>query len=144
MEETIIDEALAKAKPSDEIELFSEHALDRMRERGISIESVFQAMSFGRIYYRRGATIYVIGKKELVRYERDGVDLRKHEGIHVLTSREGEVITVCRNRSLSWLRPRKRMPRRWLKANRRRQMKRDIDWVFSASTYKAEPTQTPC
>ena len=122
MDETIIAEAPAVAKPTDEVELFSEHALDRMRERGITIEGVFQAMSFGRIFYRRGAIIYVIGKKEVGRCERDGVDLREHEGIHVLTSRNGDVMTVYRNRSLSRLRPRRRMPRRWLKSNHRRQL----------------------
>ena len=125
MEETISDEAPAAAKSTETVELFSEHALARMEERGITIEGVFQAMSFGRIFYRRGATIYVIGKKELERCERDGVDLREHEGIHVVACREGEVMTVYRNRALSRLRPRRRMPRRWLKANRRRQLKRD-------------------
>ncbi len=122
MEETIIAEVPAAAKLTDEVELFSEHALKRMSERGITIEGVFQAMSFGRIFYRRGATTYVIGKKEVERCERDGVDLQEYEGIHVLVGRNGDVMTVYRNRTLSRLRPRRRMPRRWLKADRRRQL----------------------
>ena len=122
MQETIANDKPVAAKPTAAVELFSQHALARMGERGISIEGVFQAMSFGRVFYRRGATTYVIGKKELELYGHDGVDLQEHEGIHVVMSREGEVMTVYRNRALSKLRPRKRMPRRWLKANRHRQL----------------------
>ena len=122
MQDTLIDEAPVTAKPTEAVELFSEHALARMGERGITIEGVFQAMSFGRMFYRRGAITYVIGKKEVARYFRDDLDLRDHEGIHVVTNRDGTVMTVYRNRALSRIRPRKRMPRRWLKADRRRQL----------------------
>ena len=122
MNDAVAEEAVTSTHPHGAVELFTEHALKRMGKRGITIQSVFQVMSFGRVLYRRGATIFVIGKKEVQYYQRDGVDLQEHEGIHVVVSRSGNVMTVYRNRALSRLRPRRRMPRRWLKANRRREL----------------------
>ena len=69
----------------------SEHALERMQQRGISHEAVFQTIAFGRISRGRGATIYAIGKKEISEFAEDGIDLSGYEGVHVVMTRRGTV-----------------------------------------------------
>ena len=98
----------------------SEHALERMQQRGISNEAVFQTIAFGRIGRGRGATIYAIGKKEIAEFAKDGIDLSQYEGVHVVMTRRGTVSTVYRNLSLPKLKPKKRMPQRIFRQNLRR------------------------
>jgi hypothetical protein len=98
----------------------SEHALERMQQRGISHEAVFQTIAFGRISRGRGATIYAIGKKEVSEFAEDGIDLSDYEGVHVVMTRKGTVSTVYRNLSVPKLKPRKRMPERIFRQNLRR------------------------
>ena len=98
----------------------SEHALERMQQRGISNEAVFQTIAFGRIGRGRGATIYAIGKKEIAEFAKDGIDLSQYEGVHVVMTRRGTVSTVYRNLSLPKLKPKKRMPQRTFRQNLRR------------------------
>jgi hypothetical protein len=98
----------------------SEHALERMQQRGISHEAVFQTIAFGRISRGRGATIYAIGKKEISEFAEDGIDLSGYEGVHVVMTRRGNVSTVYRNVSVPKLKPRKRMPQRIFRQNLRR------------------------
>ena len=98
----------------------SEHALERMQQRGISHEAVFQTIAFGRISRGRGATIYAIGKKEISEFAEDGIDLSGYEGVHVVMTRRGTVSTVYRNVSVPKLKPRKRMPQRIFRQNLRR------------------------
>ena len=95
----------------------SEHALERMQQRGISHEAVFQTIAFGRISRGRGATIYAIGKKEISEFAKDGIDLSGYEGVHVVMTRKGTVSTVYRNVSVPKLKPKKRMPRRIFRQN---------------------------
>ena len=98
----------------------SEHALERMQQRGISHEAVFQTIAFGRISRGRGATIYAIGKKEISEFAEDGIDLSDYEGVHVVMTRRGTVSTVYRNVYVPKLKPRKRMPQRIFRQNLRR------------------------
>ena len=98
----------------------SEHALERMQQRGISHEAVFQTIAFGRISRGRGATIYAIGKKEITEFAEDGIDLSDYEGVHVVMTRRGTVSTVYRNLSVPKLKPKKKMPERIFKQNLRR------------------------
>jgi len=98
----------------------SEHALERMQQRGISHQAVFQTIAFGRIGRGRGATIYAIGKKEIAEFAKDGIDLSDYEGVHVVMTRRGTVSTVYRNLSVPKLKPRKRMPERIFRQNLRR------------------------
>lgn len=98
----------------------SEHALERMQQRGISHEAVFQTIAFGRISRGRGATIYAIGKKEISEFAEDGIDLSGYEGVHVVMTRRGTVSTVYRNVSVPKLKPKKRMPQRIFRQNLRR------------------------
>ena len=98
----------------------SEHAIERMQQRGISHKAVFQTIAFGRISRGRGATIYAIGKKEIAEFAKDGIDLSQYEGVHVVMSRRGIITTVYRNADMPRLKPRKRMPRRIFRQNLRR------------------------
>jgi hypothetical protein len=83
------------------------HAWERMSGRGFSPETVRKVLSFGRIAHIRGATIYAVGRKEIARYTTRGVDLGGLDGVQVVCSDNGTVITVYRNRDLRGLRPRR-------------------------------------
>ena len=89
----------------------SQHAWKRMCSRGISSHSVQRVIHYGRVAHVRGATIYAVGRKEVERHKRNGVDLSKVEGVHVVSSKDGKVITVYRNHDLRGLRPCKRVHR---------------------------------
>jgi len=108
--ESIIREAIARHS-------LSIHAIERMQQRGISNEAVFQTIAFGRITRGRGATIYAIGKKEVGEYAKQGIDLSYCEGVHVVMNRRGTVSTVYRNLSMPKIKPRRRMPERIFKQN---------------------------
>src|SRR5436853_338295 len=78
--------------------LFSRHALRRMNARCITDRAVELVQQYGREIHARGAIYYVVGRKE-VESLADRVDLSWVEGIHVLLSRDGWVITTYRNRA---------------------------------------------
>ncbi len=84
------------------------HAWERMSGRGFSPETVRKVLSFGRVAHVRGATIFAVGRKEIVRYSQRGVDLAGLNGIQVVCAESGAVLTVYRNRDLRGLRPRGR------------------------------------
>lgn len=84
--------------------LVTNHARSRMFSRAISADEIDLVMSFGRIVHTRGAAIHVVGHKEVSRYQRHGVSLYRCEGLHVVCSQDGRIITVYRNHDLSGLR----------------------------------------
>lgn len=88
------------------------HAWERMSGRGLSPSVVRAVLSYGRTVHIRGAVIYVVGRKEVERYRQDGVELSTVEGVQVVCTVSGEVLTVYRNRNLRGLRPRSRRARR--------------------------------
>ncbi len=89
--------------------VLTRHALLRAGARGVRKAAIEAALAYGRVFHVRGAEIYVIGWKEVSRYRRCGVDLREHEGIHVVCRPgSGFVLTAYRNRDLRGLRPRRR------------------------------------
>jgi hypothetical protein len=83
----------------------TEHARRRMDARRIAAEAVAATLRFGRRVHVRGAVIYAIGKREARKWARRGVNLSRHEGLQVVCSHEGAVLTVYRNRELRGLRP---------------------------------------
>jgi hypothetical protein len=92
----------------------SEHALKRMRMRGLPAEALRAALLYGRVVHARDAEFYVIGHQEIRRYATEGIDLTAYEGVHVVCTPEGFIATVYRNRDLSHLRARTRRFRpRW-------------------------------
>jgi len=55
---------------------FTEHAKLRICGRRIPLDAVEIVLLYGRIAHVRGADHYVIGRREVRRFARDGVDLR--------------------------------------------------------------------
>jgi hypothetical protein len=81
------------------------HAKKQMQSRGISDAAIEAALDYGRVVFTRGATLYVIGRKEIEKEARRGVDLGGFNGIHVVCAKDGVVITTYRNRKLKGSRP---------------------------------------
>lgn len=90
----------------------SRHAWERMSGRGLSPAAIRRVINFGRVAYVRGATIYAVGRKEVERFEQDGIDLADVEGVQVVCSDSGVIMTVYRNHDFRGLRPRRRRSRR--------------------------------
>lgn len=82
------------------------HAWERMTGRGLSPTAIRQVLSYGRAAHVRGATIYAVGRKEVERFQREGIELSSVEGIQVVCSVSGAIMTVYRNRDFRGLRPR--------------------------------------
>jgi hypothetical protein len=73
------------------------------------VAAIEAALEYGRVVYVRGAEIHVIGRKEVFRYRRHGIDLREYEGVHVVCRPgSGLILTAYRNRDFRGLRPHQR------------------------------------
>ena len=88
------------------------HAWERMCGRSLSPDMVRRVLRCGRVAHVRGATIYAVGRKEAQRFQQDGINLSDVEGVQVVCSDSGAVITVYRNRDFRGLRPRSRRSHR--------------------------------
>lgn len=85
------------------------HARCRSGARRVGVAAIEAALEYGRVVYVRGAEIHVIGRKEVFRYRRHGIDLREYEGIQVVCQPGGGLIlTAYRNRDFRGLRPHRR------------------------------------
>ena len=84
----------------------TKHAQARMHERRLSDETVSMVMTYGRLARVRGAEIYAVGRKEVEQYLAEGLDLSRFEGVQVVCSPDGAVLTVYRNKDFRGLRPR--------------------------------------
>ena len=89
------------------------HAWRRMCERGMSPDVVLGVIQYGRKAYVRGAVIYAVGRREVRRFSWRGVDLVDMEGVQVVCSIDGALMTVYRNHDFRGLRPRPRSRRRY-------------------------------
>jgi len=87
------------------------HAWERMSGRGMSPSAIRLVLNYGRAVHVRGAVIYVVGRKEVERYRKDGIELSSVEGVQVVCTDSGSILTVYRNRDLRGLRPRSRRAR---------------------------------
>lgn len=85
----------------------TKHARERMGARRLSPEAVETALDHGRIVRVRGAEIYAVGRREVEKLSRDGIDISRFEGVQVVCSPQGAILTVYRNRDFSGLRPRR-------------------------------------
>lgn len=79
-----------------------------MVTRSISRTAIEAALEFGRCVEIRGAQIFAIGRKEVEKYRRDGIDLSEFEGMQVVVTASGAVMTVYRNSDFRSLRKRRR------------------------------------
>jgi hypothetical protein len=86
----------------------TKHAAKRMTGRRIGIAAVDAVVAYGRTAYVKGATVHAIGRREVGRYRRNGIDLSAYAGIHVVCASDGAVVTTYRNHDLrgfrSWSR----------------------------------------
>ena len=90
------------------ITMLTKHAKRRMEARRLPEDAVNAALDHGRIVHARGAEIYAIGRNEIARCRREGVDLSAYEGVQVVCSPDGTVLTVYKNRNFRGLRSRAR------------------------------------
>ena len=85
------------------------HARCRSSARRVGVSAIEAALEYGRVIHVRGAEIHVIGRKEVFRYRRHGVDLREYEGVQVVCQPGGGLIlTAYRNKEFRGLRPHRR------------------------------------
>lgn len=89
----------------------TKHALKRIESRRLTLLAVTAALDYGRVVHVRGAEIHAIGRKEVEQCSRWGLDLSAHEGVQVICTAEGAVMTVYRNRDFRGLKPRRRHSR---------------------------------
>ena len=108
MERNTADSQVQPAEETDAGLQLTHHAWRRIFGRGLPANVVEVAVRYGRKVYTRGACIIVIGRREVKRAGRKGVDLEAYEGAQVVCSPEGSVLTVYRNRDFSGLRPSRR------------------------------------
>ena len=84
------------------------HAWKRMSGRSVSPVAVEAVLRHGRVTYVRGAVIYALGRKEVRVQRLRGRDLTAFEGLHVVCSPDGAMLTTYRNHDFRSLRPRGR------------------------------------
>ena len=103
----MIPESLAKGKDGGNGGIsMTFHAFVRAGARRLSHDAIEAALIYGNVVHTRGAVIYAIGKKELQRSARQGVDLSRYEGIQVVCHPKGQILMVYKNRSLRGLQAR--------------------------------------
>jgi hypothetical protein len=90
-----------------------------MAERRITDSHIDLVLCYGRIFYKHGLRVFVIGRKEALALPLSERQRRGVVGIQVCTSFDGTVVSVYRNRDLQKL--------KLLAAQRRR-----IPWRASA------------
>ena len=82
----------------------SVHATSRMFGRSFSPQAIEKALTYGEPVYDRGGLIFRIGKKQIKQCQNFGEDLSDLEGLHIVCSPDGHILTVYRNRDFRTLR----------------------------------------
>ena len=82
------------------------HALCRSAQRGISLSSIEKVIAYGTTIKKRGATHYLIGRRQVEYNARQGIDLKELEGYRVVCKHDGLILTTYRQRQPSHRRPR--------------------------------------
>jgi len=80
------------------------HAVRCSSQRGIKTKHIANLLKFGRKNYQNGAIYYSIGNKEIARYKNICPALKEMNGMHVVSSFTGNVITIFRNKSFRRIR----------------------------------------
>ena len=76
------------------------HARTRMRQRAIRPRALQLALLYGREVHAAKAVYVVVGRREVEQARMGGDDIQFLEGLHVICSIGGSVITVYRDRTL--------------------------------------------
>lgn len=87
------------------------HAETRMNQRGFNSGQIASVIKYGRAVRAKGVIFMFVGRKEVSRYAKEGIDLRDVEGLQILISPDNALITVYRNHDLS--RIKKTAKKRW-------------------------------
>jgi hypothetical protein len=83
---------------------YTTHARRRMQQRALTQVVVEQTMIYGREVIGHDTVLYVVGRNEVAEWRREGLRVEHLEGVHVVCSSAGEVITAYRNRTLAGFR----------------------------------------
>lgn len=83
----------------------SRHAQAREEQRGISQKQVMLAYQYGRVIHSRRAVYHVIGNKEIKKYGDIEPELKNMNGVQLVMSINGIVLTAYRNKDLRKVRP---------------------------------------
>jgi hypothetical protein len=75
----------------------SEHAERRMYARGLGPATVRRGLRYGRVVFARGAAHFILGKKEVARYDAVAPN---DNGLQLVVAglKDGTVLTLYRNR----------------------------------------------
>ncbi|GHF02064.1 hypothetical protein [Thalassotalea profundi] len=83
----------------------SQHAKIRKTQRGISHKQMVLAYQYGRVIHSRRAVYHVIGNKEIEKFGSIEPELKNMNGIQLVMSANGTVLTAFRNKDLRKVRP---------------------------------------
>ena len=83
----------------------SRHAQIREGQRGISKKQVMLAYQYGRVIHSRRAVYHVIGNKEIKKYGGIVPELKNMNGVQLVVSANGTVLTAFKNKDLRKVRP---------------------------------------
>lgn len=78
---------------------YSLHANIRAKQRGFTPKQVATIIRFGRKNHQAGAIYYSIGHKEIKRYYKQAPFLQDMNGMHIVMSLDGTILTMFRNRN---------------------------------------------
>lgn len=81
----------------------SKHARNKMSRRGISKAAILAALDYGRIIYTRKAMFFILGRKQIKKCLKAGINLSRFNGIQVLCAEDGTIITMYKNKSFKKL-----------------------------------------
>jgi hypothetical protein len=91
----------------------TQHAEMRMSQRSIDLEQIQLVLSYGRLIHSRRARFYVMGRKEIKRLEKNGLEVSDLENIQIVVAKKSNLIlTVYRNKDFRQIRPKHRRERR--------------------------------
>ena len=83
----------------------STHAQKRMSQRSISKQQVYTALEIGRYQWGRNALHVYVGKREIKQFKnKNYLNLLDIEGLHLICSVNGHILTCYRNRKTPNLR----------------------------------------
>ena len=83
----------------------SQHAQIREGQRGISHKQIVLVYQYGRIIHSRRAVYHVIGNKEIKKYGDIEPELKNMNGVQLVMSANGTVLTAFKNKDLRKVRP---------------------------------------
>jgi hypothetical protein len=102
---TKLDIARESAPVHDGSYFLTAHAESRMYEGGLCIKDIRAVLESGQAVYDRGGIVFRIGRRIAAMLRADGLPVDRLEGLHVVTSPDGFILTVYRNHEFR--RPRK-------------------------------------